>query len=298
MTEIFGVILIEGLIYGIMALGVFISFRVLDFPDLTVDGSFPLGAAVMAACLMGEVPFILAFLLTFAAGIAAGVATAFFHNKLKIPGLLAGILTMTMLYSINLRVQGFSPNISFLRVDTLFDKVHSLMKGFMGSTWSVLLFLILVFFIIKTLLDLFFHTDMGLTLGAMGDNEQMIIAQGVNPRVMKMIGIGVSNGLVALAGAFAAQYQGQADVNLGRGVVIMGLASVMIGEFLIKSNRISLLTLRVLLGSIAFRGIMFLARNLTFLSLRPSDLQLIYGLSIVLLLLMTGRKEKKSKRSV
>lgn len=298
MTEIFGVILIEGLIYGIMALGVFISFRVLDFPDLTVDGSFPLGAAVMAACLVGGVPFIPAFLLTFAAGVAAGIATAFFHNRLKIPGLLAGILTMTMLYSINLRIQGFRPNISFLRVDTLFNKVDALMEGFMGSTWSVLLFLIVVFFIIKTLLDLFFHTDMGLTLGALGNNEQMIIAQGVNPRVMKMIGIGVSNGLVALAGAFAAQYQGQADVNLGRGVVIMGLASVMIGEFLIKSNRIGLLTLRVLLGSITFRGIMFLARNLTFLSLRPSDLQLIYGLSIVLLLLFTGRKKKKSKRSV
>ncbi|MBN2658465.1 MAG: ABC transporter permease [Spirochaetales bacterium] len=294
----FGIILIEGLIYGIMALGVFISFRILDFPDLTVDGSFPLGAAVMAACLLAGIPFIPAFMLTFAAGSLAGVATALFHNKLKIPGLLAGILTMTILYSINLRIQKFSPNISFLRVETLFDKIHSIMKGMMGSTWSVLILLVLVTFVIKTLLDLFFHTDMGLTLGAMGDNEQMVIAQGVNPHIMKMIGIGVSNGLVALSGAFAAQYQGQADVNLGRGVVIMGLASVMIGEFLIRSNRISLLTLRVLLGSVAFRGIMFLARNLTFLSLRPSDLQLIYGLSIVLLLLLTGRKQKKNKRSV
>jgi len=131
----------------------------------------------------------------------------------------------------------------------------------------------------------------------MGNNEQMVISQGVNPRVLKMLGIGLSNGLVAISGALAAQYQGQADVNLGRGVVIMGLASVMIGEFLIRSNKIALLTLRVLLGSIAFRGIMFMARNLTFLSLRPSDLQLIYGLSIVLLLIITGRKEKKRKRT-
>jgi putative ABC transport system permease protein len=167
----------------------------------------------------------------------------------------------------------------------------------MSSTWSILILLLTVVFVIKILLDLFFHTDMGLTLGAMGNNEQMVISQGVNPKVLKMMGIGLSNGLVAVSGALAAQYQGQADVNLGRGVVIMGLASVMIGEFLIKSNKIALLTLRVLLGSIAFRGIMFLARNLTFLSLRPSDLQLIYGLSIVLLLIITGRKEKKSKRS-
>ncbi|MBB6481375.1 ABC transporter permease [Spirochaeta isovalerica] len=298
MTEIFGIILIEGLIYGIMALGVFISFRILDFPDLTVDGSFPMGAAVMAACLLADIPYVAAFALTFIAGSLAGMTTAVFHNKLKIPGLLAGILTMTILYSINLRIQNFSPNISFLKVETLFDSVHDMMKGVMGSTWSVLLLLVAVTFVLKTLLDLFFHTDMGLTLGAMGDNEQMVIAQGVNPRVMKMIGIGVSNGLVAISGAFAAQYQGQADVNLGRGIVVMGLASVMIGEFLIKSNRISLLTLRVLLGSIAFRGIMFLARNLTFLNLKPSDLQLIYGLSIVLLLLVTGRKQKKNKRSV
>ena len=296
MIEISGVILIEGLIYGIMALGVFISFRVLDFPDLTVDGSFPMGAAVMAACLIGEVPFILAFILTFIAGILAGMTTAVIHNKLKVPGLLAGILTMTMLYSVNLRIQKGSPNISFLRVDTVFDKINGVFKGLMSSTWSMLILLLIVFLVIKVLLDLFFHTDMGLTLGAMGNNEQMVISQGVNPRVLKMLGIGLSNGLVALAGALAAQYQGQADVNLGRGVVIMGLASVMIGEFLIKSNKIAYLTIRVLLGSIAFRGIMFLARNLTFLSLKPSDLQLIYGMSIILLLILTRRKEKKSRR--
>ena len=298
MIELFGVILIEGLIYGIMALGVFISFRVLDFPDLTVDGSFPMGAAVMAACLIGEVPFLLAFVITFIAGILAGMTTAVIHNKLKVPGLLAGILTMTMLYSVNLRIQKFRPNISFLRIDTIFDRITAVFKDYISSTWSVLLLLLILVLVIKILLDLFFHTDMGLTLGAMGNNEQMVISQGVNPRLLKMLGIGLSNGLVALSGALAAQYQGQADVNLGRGVVIMGLASVMIGEFLIKSNKIALLTLRVLMGSIAFRGIMFMARNLTFLSLRPSDLQLIYGLSIVLLLIITGRKEKKRKRAV
>jgi len=298
MIELFGVILIEGLIYGIMALGVFISFRVLDFPDLTVDGSFPMGAAVMAACLIGEVPFFLAFVITFIAGILAGMTTAVIHNKLKVPGLLAGILTMTMLYSVNLRIQKFRPNISFLRIDTIFDRISAFFNDYISSTWSVLLLLLILVLVIKIILDLFFHTDMGLTLGAMGNNEQMVISQGVNPRLLKMLGIGLSNGLVAISGALAAQYQGQADVNLGRGVVIMGLASVMIGEFLIKSNKIALLTLRVLMGSIAFRGIMFLARNLTFLSLRPSDLQLIYGLSIVLLLIITGRKEKKRKRAV
>jgi putative ABC transport system permease protein len=297
MIEIFGVILIEGLIYGIMSLGVFISFRVLDFPDLTVDGSFPMGAAIMASCLVGGVSIPVALILTFAGGILAGIITAVIHNKLKVPGLLAGILTMTMLYSINLRIQKFSPNISFLRYETIFDKVDNLFKGMMSSTWSTLILLLIAVYIIKKLMDMFFHTDMGLTLGAMGNNEQMVISQGVDPKVLKILGMGLSNGLVALSGGFAAQYQGQADVNLGRGVVVMGLASVMIGEFLIRSNKISLLTLRVILGSIGFRALMFLARNLTFLSLRPSDLQLIYGLSIVLLLIMTGEKEKKRKRA-
>ena len=166
MIEIFGVILIEGLIYGIMALGVFISFRVLDFPDLTVDGSFPLGAAVMAACLVGGVPFPIAFLLTFISGFLAGMVTAVIHNKLKVPGLLAGILTMTMLYSINLRIQKFRPNISFLRYDTIFDKINGIFKGMMSSTWSTLLLLLIAAYIIKTLMDLFFHTD--LFIGRLG----------------------------------------------------------------------------------------------------------------------------------
>ena len=243
-------ILIEGLLYGIMALGVFITFRILDFPDLSVDGTFPMGAAIMGISVVNGVPLLIALLLAFAGGILAGAVTATIHNKLKVPNLLAGILTMTMLWSVNIRILGNRANLPLLRRNTVLSHVVDVAGPLVGDTWAVFLFFLVVSLGLKVLLDLFFHTDMGLTLGAMGDNQQMVVSQGVNPEWLKVIGVGLSNGLVALSGAFAAQYQGFSDVNMGQGIVVAGLASVMIGEFLVSSNRIGILTLRVLLGSI------------------------------------------------
>ncbi len=246
-------IFVEGLIYGIMVLGVFITFRVLDFPDLTVDGSFPLGAALMAQCVMHGVNLWLALLIAFAGGAVAGVITSLIHNHLKVPNLLAGILTMTMLYSVNIRVLGNRANVPLLNQETILTQVTNRLTGIVPDEYILLVFFLVVALVIKLLLDLFFRTDLGLTIGAMGNNEQMVISQGVNPKTLKSLGLGLSNGLVALSGAFAAQYLGFADVGLGQGIIISGLASVMIGEFLImKSNRISVLTLCALLGSICF----------------------------------------------
>lgn len=281
-------IFIEGLVYALMALGVFITFRILDFPDLTVDGSFPLGAAVMAISITSGVPLWLGLLLSFASGLAAGSVTALIHNKLKVPNLLAGILTMTMLWSINIRVLGNRANLPLLRQETVLTIVRRVSAPFMSQTVAVLLLFLVVTFLVKLLVDLFFHTDLGLTMGALGNNEQMVIATGVNPQTLKLIGVSLSNGLVALSGAFVAQYQGFADVNLGQGIIIAGLASVMIGEFILRSNRIGLLTLRVVIGSIVFRGIMFLGRYYGFyINLTPTDLRLITGLMIILSLIAT-----------
>jgi putative ABC transport system permease protein len=288
-------IVAEGLVYGIMALGVFISFRILDFPDLTVDGSFPLGAAIYAAGLVAGLPGPLILLLIIFGGFAAGSVTALIHTRLGVPHLLAGILTMTMLYSVNLRVQRNRPNISFLRYDTLLDRISTLAPQLSRGMILLLTFLIIAV-AVKILLDVFFHTDLGLTMGALGSNEQMVKSQGVNPQSIKVIGLGMSNALVALSGSLAAQYQGSADVNLGRGIVIAGLASVMIGELIFRSNRIGILTLRVLIGSILFRGLMLLARRAVFIQLRPSDLQLIYGLFIIALLLYTRIRENRRRR--
>jgi putative tryptophan/tyrosine transport system permease protein len=275
-------ILVEGLLYGIMALGVFITFRILDFPDLSVDGTFPLGAVIMAVSIVNGLPLLLAVFLAFAGGAVAGAVTATIHNKLGVPNLLAGILTMTMLWSVNIRILGNRANLPLLRRANVLSLVTDRLSEVMPREWAIFLFFLVLGLGIKFLLDLFFHTDMGLTLGAMGNNQQMVISQGVNPEWMKVIGVGLSNGLVAVAGAFAAQFQGFADVNMGQGIVVSGLASVMIGEFLLRSNRIGLLTFRVILGSIVYRGIMYLGRYYGYhINLTPNDLRLLTGLLII-----------------
>ncbi|MFN2310643.1 MAG: ABC transporter permease [Spirochaetia bacterium] len=288
-------IFVEGLVYGIMVLGVFITFRILNFPDLTVDGSFPLGAAIMAIMLTrGSSPW-LALMLALTGGILAGFVTALIHTKLKVPNLLAGILTMTMLWSINIRVLGNRANLTLVRRSTILSDVVQQLSPYMNSQVATLVFFLVVALVVKILLDVFFHTDLGLTLGAMGNNEQMVINQGVNPEYMKLIGVGLSNGLVALSGAFVAQFQGFADVNLGQGIIVAGLASVMMGEFILRSNKIAILTLRVLLGSILYRGLMYLGRYYGYyINLTPSDLRLITGLLIVVSLIVTQlRGERK-----
>jgi putative tryptophan/tyrosine transport system permease protein len=284
-------IFVEGLIYSIMALGVFFTFRILDFPDLTVDGSFPMGAVIMAMSIKSGISLPVGLLLSLTGGILAGFVTAAIHNYLKVPHLLAGILTMTMLYSVNIRILGGRANLPLLRVETLMTKVSNLTHRFMPEEIAYLLFFLAVVLIIKLLLDIFFHTDMGLVFGALGNNQQMVVTQGINPATMKLIGVGLSNGLVALSGAFAAQYQGFADINLGQGIVISGLASVMLGEFLLKSEKISILTTRVILGAILYKAIMYLGRYYGYyVNLTPNDLKLLSGILIIVSLIVTNYK--------
>ncbi|MGD9006529.1 MAG: ABC transporter permease [Desulfobacteraceae bacterium] len=288
-------IFVEGLIYGIMALGVFLTFRVLNFPDLTVDGSFPMGAVIMAMALTADLSVLTGLLLAFSGGILAGFVTATIHNKLRVPHLLSGILTMTMLYSVNIRILNNRANLPLLRVDTVMTHVSGFARGLLPESYTYLLFFFVVVMALKIALDLFFATDMGLTMGAMGGNEQMVIVQGVNPEVLKLIGVGLSNGLVAVSGAFAAQYQGFADVNLGQGIVITGLASVMIGEFFIKSNRIGWLTFRVILGAVVFKAIMYMGRYYGYyIHMTPNDLKLIAGILIIASLAVANYKSKKA----
>lgn len=289
-------IFIEGLIYGIMVLGLFISYRTLNFCDMTVDGAFPMGGCILAACLMiGINPFIALF-LAFLGGCLAGLCTTFLYTKLRIPDLLAGILVMTMLYSVNLRIMSNRANVSFLRIDTLFSRIQDIFAEQYPSLpldTGILLFLVIFIVIFKFLLDSFFHTDLGLTMGALGSNEQMIISQGVNPQIVRGIGVCVGDGLAALSGAFAAMYNGFADVGSGTGVIVSGLASLMIGEFMIRSNKIQYQTLRVLIGSVFYRMLMLLARRYGhYVHLTPNDLKLITGLLIVICLIIANMKGK------
>jgi putative ABC transport system permease protein len=234
--------------------------------------------------------------MAFMAGCGAGLVTALIHTRLKVPDLLSGILTMTMLYSINLRIMGNRANISLLRFDTIFTRINELASP-LGGAWGVVLFCLFVTLLIKIALDLFFHTDLGLTMGALGANPQLVISQGMNPDVIKTYGICLSNGLASLAGGLCALYQGFADVGLGTGIIVLGLASLMIGEFIIRSNRIEFLTMRVILGSIIYRALMYLARDYGYhIHMTPNDFKLITGLLIVACIILSKGKVLVPKR--
>ncbi len=289
-------IIVDGLIFSILALGVFISFRILDFPDLTVDGSFATGAAIVAICIINGLGIFIGIVLAFIGGAIAGVVTATIHNKLKVPNLLSGILVMTMLYSINIRILGGRANIALLRVDTIFTKVITL-GGSIPREYALLLFMIIFVMVIKVLIDLFFRTDLGITMGALGNNEQMITTNGVNPETMKVIGLGLSNGLVALSGALLGQYQGFADAKLGQGMIVEGLAAVMLGEFLLRSNKIFYITLRVVLGAILYKGLMFFGRYYGYyINMTPSDLKMITSILVIVSLVIAKSQDSAGQR--
>ncbi len=284
-------IFIEGLIFGIMVLGVFMTFRVLNFCDMTVDGSFPMGACVLAACLTHGISPAVGLLMAFGAGILAGLFTTVIYTKLRIPDLLAGILMMTMLYSVNLRIMSNQANISLFRIPTIFSGIKDFMKvNFpqVAPDWGIVMFLLIFVMLLLVILNLFFSTDFGLTMGALGSNVQMVISQGVDPRIVRGIGICFGDGLASLSGALFAMYSGFSDVGSGSGVVVSGLASLMLGEFVIHSNKIGWQTFRVILGSIIYRALMFIARRYGYnIGMNANDLKLLTGLMIIVCLVVS-----------
>ncbi|NLJ47883.1 MAG: ABC transporter permease [Treponema sp.] len=275
-------VLVEGLVYGILALGVFISFRILDFPDLTVEGSFPFGAAVGSALIAARFPPLLALGAGFLAGAVAGAVTSGVYHGLRVPPLLAGIVTMTGLYSVDLRVLGGKANLPLISYNPVMRAAESWLGGSLDSSLQSFLAFLSIAAALVLVLDLFFHTEAGIALGALGDNEASVVSAGVNPVGLRTSGICLANGLAGLSGAFAASYQGFADANFGAGIVAAGLASVMIGEFLFRTNRIGGQLARVLLGSILFRGIMYAGRSWGYLAgITPNDLRLLTAVLIV-----------------
>lgn len=264
----------QGLLFAIMALGVYLTFRVLDFPDLTVDGSFALGGAVAARLIVGGYPPLFATLLAVGAGALAGLFTGLLHTKGKITGLLAGILVMTALYSVNLRVMGRS-NTPLLRVETLVTWFQT--WGLPPALGLLVVFLALAV-AVKLLLDWFLHTEMGLAIRCTGDNERMIRSLGVNTDNAKMLGLAISNGLVAFSGALVAQYQGFSDIGMGIGTIIVGLASVIIGEVLFGGSTVRRATAAVIAGAVIYRLAIALALRL---GLEPTDLKIITAVLVI-----------------
>ncbi len=279
----------QGLAYGLVALGIVITFRILAFPDLTVDGSFPLGAAVVARLITEGVPPVYSIIAAIICGFLAGCCTGLLNTKLKINSLLAGILMMTILYSVNLRIMGRS-NIQLLTVNTLLTPLENLdVNRFI----PIIAFFFLVALFTKFLTDMFLHTQIGFAMRATGDNEQMIRTLGVNTDSMTVMGLGISNGFVALSGALVAQDQGFADVGMGIGMIVAGLASIIIGEALFGKKTVQRLTLAAIVGSIIYKFIISLGLRL---GLAPTDLKMATGVMVILALGIPAlRKEKEGK---
>lgn len=288
LVSIYGAIVL-GLLYALMALGVYITFRILDFPDLTVDGSFVTGGAICATMIShGYNPY-LATLAGCAGGAAAGVCTGLLHTKGRINGLLAGILMMIALYSINIRIMG-TPNVSLLNVDTV---LSPLLDEKIGIYILVAGIGVLV---LKLLLDAFLHTDLGLALRATGDNARMIRSFGANTDRTKIIGIGLSNGLVALSGALFAQHSAYIDVNTGVGMIVTGLASVIIGEAIFGMRRVWVATLAVIVGSIVYRVVYALALRIEWFE--ASDLKVITAAMVIVALIIPQIRRSMKQKSV
>ncbi|OLN23180.1 ABC transporter permease [Domibacillus antri] len=287
MTAMFGAVE-SGVIYAIMALGVYVSFRVLDFPDLTVDGSFVTGGAVASIMITaGYDPFISTIAALFA-GFLAGCMTGILHTKGGINPLLSGILMMIALYSINLRIMG-KPNVPLLAEETVMTKIES----WFTSAWSVLLFMLVLTLIIKLIIDLFLKTEIGLSLRAVGDNEGMVRSFSANTGWMKVLGLGLSNALVAFSGALIAQYNGFSDVGMGIGMIVIGLASVIIGEAVIGDSKIARATLAVVVGAILYRIIVTLALRIEFLD--TGDMKLITAIIVIIALIMPKVLDKQKE---
>ena len=277
-----------GLIFSLVALGVYISFRLLRFPDLTVDGSFPLGGAVAATMIAaGYDPFTATIAATLA-GAVAGLVTGWLNVSLRIMQLLASILVMIALYSINLRVMG-KPNVALITEPTVFSMASF---GGMPEQWAKPLLLLLIVIAAKIVVDLFFASEAGLAMRATGGNARMARAQGISTDFHTMAGLALSNALVALAGALFAQSQGTADISMGVGTIVIGLAAVIIGETLMPARSMVITTLACILGALLYRFFIAMALNTDFMGLQAQDLNLVTAVLVAFALLVPAYKRK------
>ena len=308
----------QGFIYAIMALGVYLTFRVLDFPDLTVDGSFVTGAGTAAAMIvLGYHPAI-ATIVAIVAGFLAGCMTGLLHTKGKINPLLSGILMMIALYSINLRIMGFTvensvgrPNIPLMNSETLFSQffnwwgslgIDESIKGFLTSmgiqfvpkTWGTVVVVAILVVIIKLVFDWFLKTEVGLAIRATGDNKKMIRSFSVNTDTLVILGLGLSNALVAFSGALFAQYSKAADIGLGIGMIVIGLASVIIGEAIFGTKTIVRTTLAVIAGAIIYRIVLALALRVEIMD--TGDMKLITAIIVIVALILPQYFDKRREK--
>lgn len=296
MTQLIG-ILEEGFIYAIMALGVYITYKILDFPDLSVDSTFPMGAAITASAILAGMNPVLTLFLSFAAGALAGCVTGLIHVKLKVRDLLSGIIVMTALYSINLRIAGGRANVPIFSQQTIFE------NGFLDTRipsalapYTIVIILFLITLVCKVLLDLYLKTRSGYLLRAVGDNEVLVTSLAKDKGLVKIVGLAIANGFAALAGCIYCQQKGFFEISVGTGTMVIGLANVIIGIQLLKRFSFIRSTTAVIVGSIVYKACVSLAitHGMTF-GLEANDLKLITAVLFLLILVISRDRRKKVK---
>ena len=283
----------QGMIYAIMALGMYITYKILDFPDMTVDGSFPLGASLSAVLISQGMNPYLTLLLSFAAGLMAGTITGLIHVKLKVRDILASIITMTALYSVNLRIAG-KANLPIYNYDNIYN--NSLTNHLLGgalSPYKNLIIIAIIVVIVKCVLDWYLKTKSGYLLKAVGDNETLVTSMGIDKGKIKILGLAIANGLVSLSGSMFAQQQRFFDASMGVGTAVIGLASVIIGTALFGQISVFGFSISVILGSILYKGCVAAAIRI---GLQSTDLKLVTAVLFLLILVLSSRIEKYQGR--
>lgn len=264
-------VLEQGFIFAIVSLGVYITYKILDFPDMSVDGTFPMGAAITALCLSNGINPFIACALSIVGGMIAGIMTGILHVKFKISNLLSGILMMIALYSVNLRIMGKS-NIPFFTFETIFSKTSAVAPVVIVGVLAIG---------VKLLLDIFLKTKLGFALNAVGDNEQLVTSLGLNKDAIKVVGLSISNGIAALAGSIMAQHQGYADIGMGTGTVVVGLAAVILGASILGKIKVIKATAMAVIGAILYKLAVACALKA---GLQPQDLKLVTALIVIFVL--------------
>lgn len=286
-------ILEEGLIYAVMALGVYITYKILDFPDLSVDGTFPMGAAVTAALILKGVHPAATLAAAFLIGALAGCVTGIIHVKLKVRDLLAGIIVMTGLYSINLRIAGGKSNLPIFSRETIFE--NAFLESHVPAAlapYTAVLILFVIAAVCKVVLDLYLNTRSGYLLRAVGDNDVLVTSLAKDKGMVRMLGLALANGFVALAGSIYCQHKGFFEITMGTGTMVMGLASVMIGTKLLRRVESIKTTTAVIFGTIVYKACVSLAIAL---GMEASDLKLVTAVLFLGILVLSGNKGKKVK---
>lgn len=283
----------QGMIYAIMALGMYITYKILDFPDMTVDGSFPLGASLSAVLISQGMNPYLTLLLSFAAGLMAGTITGLIHVKLKVRDILASIIMMTALYSVNLRIAG-KANLPIYNYDNIYNNslTNHLLVGAL-SPYKNLIIIAIIVVIVKCVLDWYLKTKSGYLLKAVGDNETLVTSMGIDKGKIKILGLAIANGLVSLSGSMFAQQQRFFDASMGVGTAVIGLASVIIGTALFGQISIFGFSISVILGSILYKGCVAAAIRI---GLQSTDLKLVTAVLFLLILVLSSRIEKYQGR--